>query len=112
MIALLVGWLFWSLLYNGYLWGNWWQAPLTVLIKTTPLESQSTGAAYVSWAYIFLVAALVTVMVARLGRWPELWRRYSPWSRTRRETTSAASPPPAPTPHGRPRAMARAAGGR
>ncbi|WP_433340451.1 ATP-binding protein [Streptomyces sp. CA-253872] len=98
LLALLVGWLFWSLLYNGYLWGNWWQAPLTVLIKTTPLESQSIGAAYVSWIYILLVAALVAVMVARLGRWPELWRRYSPWSRARREADSAASPPPAPAP--------------
>ncbi|SCD99788.1 hypothetical protein GA0115252_12655 [Streptomyces sp. DfronAA-171] len=112
VIALLVGWLFWSLLLNNYLWGDWWLAPLFALLPSSWAPSGSQAAVRATNIYQLLITLLFLVVVARLGRWPELWRRYSPWSRARRETTSAASPPPAPTPHGRPRAMARAARGR
>ncbi|MFJ4418468.1 ATP-binding protein [Streptomyces sp. NPDC088925] len=97
VIALLVGWLFWSLLYNGFLWGDWWLLPVRALAPTSLKESTTWGTA-TFYLYYAIVIVLVAVVVGRLGRWPELWRRYSPWSRTRRETTSSASPPPAPTP--------------
>ncbi|MFD4755820.1 ATP-binding protein [Streptomyces sp. NPDC058426] len=98
VIALLVGWLFWSLLLNNYLWGDWWLAPLFALLPSSWAPSGSQAAVRATNIYQLLITLLFLVVVARLGRWPELWRRYSPWSRARRETTSAASPPPAPTP--------------
>ncbi|MFF4766954.1 ATP-binding protein [Streptomyces sp. NPDC001255] len=98
LIALLVGWLFWSLLLNNYLWGDWWLAPLFALLPSSWAPSGSQAAVRATNIYQLLITLLFLVVVARLGRWPELWRRYSPWSRARRETTSAASPPPAPTP--------------
>ncbi|MGX9923320.1 ATP-binding protein [Streptomyces sp. NPDC002248] len=98
VIALLVGWLFWSLLLNNYLWGDWWLAPLFALLPSSWAPSGSQAAVRATNIYQLLITLLFLVVVARLGRWPELWRRYSPWSRARRETTSAASPSPAPTP--------------
>ncbi|WP_432090779.1 ATP-binding protein [Streptomyces sp. NRRL F-5630] len=98
LIALLVGWLSWSLLLNNYLWGDWWLAPLFALLPSSWAPSGSQAAVRATNIYQALITLLFVALVARLGRWPELWRRYSPWSRTRREASTAASPPPAPAP--------------
>ncbi|MFF7727618.1 ATP-binding protein [Streptomyces sp. NPDC008001] len=73
VIALLCGWLLGSLLWNGYL-GTYWVWPLTVL---TP-DSWHKGMAAVWTAYIYYAICLGALLVVfgRLGRWPQVWRRY------------------------------------
>ncbi|GAB2823630.1 hypothetical protein GCM10027073_61970 [Streptomyces chlorus] len=93
LIAFLVGWLIWSLLWNGYL-GGWWLLPLYAMIPDSWVEPHSFAAVVVVYAYYVLIAGLLMVGVGRLGRWGEIWRRYGPpaWRRTPR----AAERPPAP----------------
>ncbi|MFC5959091.1 ATP-binding protein [Streptomyces pratens] len=93
LIAFLVGWLIWSLLWNGYL-GSWWLLPLYAMIPDSWVEPHSFAAVVVVYAYYVLIAGLIMVGVGRLGRWGEIWRRYGPpaWRRTPR----AAERPPAP----------------
>ncbi|MGW0817169.1 ATP-binding protein [Streptomyces viridiviolaceus] len=93
VIAFLVGWLIWSLLWNGYL-GGWWLLPLYAMIPESWAEPHSFGAVVAVYAYYVLVAALIMVGVGRLGRWSEIWRRYGPpaWRRTAPRTER----PPAP----------------
>ncbi|OBQ50679.1 ATP-binding protein [Streptomyces sp. H-KF8] len=93
LIAFLVGWLIWSLLWNGYL-GGWWLLPLYAMIPDAWVEPHSFAAVVVVYAYYVLIAGLIMVGVGRLGRWGEIWRRYGPpaWRRTPR----AAERPPAP----------------
>ncbi|GAB2460742.1 ATP-binding protein [Streptomyces incanus] len=93
LIAFLVGWLVWSLLWNGYL-GSWWLLPLYAMIPDSWAEPHSFGAVVVVYAYYVLIAGLIMVGVGRLGRWGEIWRRYGlpAWRRTPR----AAERPPAP----------------
>ncbi|CAM5743592.1 hypothetical protein SHIRM173S_05170 [Streptomyces hirsutus] len=93
LIAFLVGWLIWSLLWNGYL-GGWWLLPLYAMIPDSWAEPHSFAAVVVVYAYYVLIAGLIMVGVGRLGRWGEIWRRYGPpaWRRAPR----AAERPPAP----------------
>ncbi|MFE9775731.1 ATP-binding protein [Streptomyces sp. NPDC005931] len=93
LIAFLVGWLIWSLLWNGYL-GGWWLLPLYAMIPDSWAEPHSFGAVVVVYAYYALVAGIIMVGVGRLGRWSEIWRRYGPpaWRRTPRPDQR----PPAP----------------
>ncbi|MFD5425769.1 ATP-binding protein [Streptomyces sp. NPDC127084] len=87
VIALLSGWLLWSLLWNGYL-GRYWIWPLLVL---TP-DSWRTDAALwdaASMAYYALVGGGLLIFFARVGHIPEIWRRYA-----RRPVRPA--PPPRP----------------
>ncbi|MEU2597732.1 ATP-binding protein [Streptomyces hirsutus] len=93
LIAFLVGWLVWSLLWNGYL-GGWWLLPLYAMIPDSWAEPHSFAAVVVVYAYYVLIAGLIMVGVGRLGRWGEIWRRYGPpaWRRAPR----AAERPPAP----------------
>ncbi|MFE2281518.1 ATP-binding protein [Streptomyces sp. NPDC059454] len=77
LIAFLVGWLVWSLLWNGYL-GGWWLLPLYAMIPDSWAEPHSFGAVVVVYAYYVLVAGIIMVGVGRLGRWSEIWRRYGP----------------------------------
>ncbi|GEC06432.1 hypothetical protein SSP24_40870 [Streptomyces spinoverrucosus] len=83
LIAFLVGWLIWSLLWNGYL-GGWWLLPLYAMIPDSWAEPHSVGAVVVVYAYYVVVALIIMVGVGRLGRWSEIWRRYGPpaWRRT------------------------------
>ncbi|MBQ1093090.1 ATP-binding protein [Streptomyces sp. B93] len=94
VIAFLVGWLIWSLLWNGYL-GGWWLLPLYAMIPDSWVDPHSFTAVIVVYAYYTLVAGTIMVGVGRLGRWGEIWRRYGPpaW---RPRTAPAAERPPAP----------------
>ncbi|MFE9839322.1 ATP-binding protein [Streptomyces sp. NPDC005551] len=93
LIAFLVGWLLWSLLWNGYL-GGWWLLPLYAMIPDSWAEPHSFGAVVVVYAYYAAVALAITIGVGRLGRWSEVWRRYGlpAW----RRTAPANERPPAP----------------
>ncbi|MEV7018424.1 ATP-binding protein [Streptomyces sp. NPDC093991] len=93
LIAFLVGWLIWSLLWNGYL-GGWWLLPLYAMIPDSWAEPHSFAAVVVVYAYYVLIAGVIMVGVGRLGRWGEIWRRYGPpaW----RRTGGRDEPPPAP----------------
>ncbi|MET8452480.1 ATP-binding protein [Streptomyces sp. NPDC005209] len=75
LIAFLVGWLIWSLLYNGYL-GGWWILPLFAMIPDSWAPPQSTRAAVVGYVWYVVVAAVIMIGVGRLGRWGEVWRRF------------------------------------
>ncbi|MFI9764574.1 ATP-binding protein [Streptomyces sp. NPDC051963] len=98
VIAFLVGWLIWSLLWNGYL-GSWWLLPLYAMIPESWVEPHSFAAVVVVYAYYVLIALVIMVGVGRLGRWSEIWRRYGPpaWRRTPRtnERPPAAEEDPA-----------------
>ncbi|WP_432058662.1 ATP-binding protein [Streptomyces sp. bgisy022] len=93
LIAFLVGWLIWSLLWNGYL-GGWWLLPLYAMIPDSWAEPHSFGAVVAVYTYYVLIAGAIMVGVGRLGRFGEIWRRYGPpaWRRTPREEPRPAAP--------------------
>ncbi|WP_228976762.1 ATP-binding protein [Streptomyces sp. DH12] len=88
LIALLSGWLLWSLLWNGYL-GHYWLWPL-VAFTPDAWRSQPETWATASYVYYALVGGGLLVFFARVGHVPEIWRRYARRSRAR----AAAVPPP------------------
>lgn len=95
LIAFLVGWLIWSLLWNGYL-GGWWVLPLELFTPDSWRENNdAVGNAILWYSYYTLIALAIMLAVGRLGRWGEVWRRYGPpaW---RRRTAPAPERPPAP----------------
>ncbi|WP_330235303.1 ATP-binding protein [Streptomyces sp. NBC_00566] len=95
VIAFLVGWLVWSLLWNGYL-GGWWVLPLELFTPDSWREGNDrVGNAVLWYSYYTLIAAVILLAVGRVGRWGEVWRRFGPpaWLRS---TTPAEPPPPAP----------------
>ncbi|MFJ5676964.1 ATP-binding protein [Streptomyces sp. NPDC093097] len=100
VIALLCGWLLWSLLSNGYL-GSYWLWPLLLL---TPDSWRSAGGdkmafVWATYVYYGLVLALLAGFFGRLGRWPELARRIlGPVLRRLRARTPAPKPEPATDP--------------
>ncbi|MFF4566927.1 ATP-binding protein [Streptomyces sp. NPDC001435] len=101
LIAFLVGWLLWSLLYNGYL-GGWWILPLFTMIPDSWAPPQSTRAAVVGYVWYVIVAAAIMIAVGRLGRWGEVWRRLiAPHLRQKeeREVVPPAEEDPAQWPH-------------
>ncbi|HSX96470.1 MAG TPA: ATP-binding protein, partial [Streptomyces sp.] len=75
LIAFLVGWLIWSLLWNGYL-GGWWLVPLFAMIPDSWAPAHSYSAVVISYVWYTVVALAILVGVGRLGRWGEVWRRY------------------------------------
>ncbi|MFF5479589.1 ATP-binding protein [Streptomyces sp. NPDC012935] len=94
VIAFLVGWLIWSLLWNGYL-GGWWVLPLELFTPDSWRENNDrVGNAVLWYSYYTLIALAIMLAVGRLGRWGEVWRRYGPpaWRRT------APAPDRAPAP--------------
>ncbi|MFJ8149270.1 ATP-binding protein [Streptomyces sp. NPDC096094] len=93
VIAFLVGWLIWSLLWNGYL-GGWWLLPLYAMVPDSWAQPHSFGSVVVVYAYYVLIAGMIMIGVGRLGRWSEIWRRYGPpaW----RRAAPGGGPPPAP----------------
>ncbi|WP_336322802.1 ATP-binding protein [Streptomyces lavendofoliae] len=87
VIALLSGWLLWSLLWNGYL-GYYWLWPLLVL---TPDEWRSQPGTWATASYVYyaVVGGGLLVFFARIGHIPEIWRRYA-------RKKDAPPPPPPP----------------
>ncbi|MBA0051849.1 ATP-binding protein [Streptomyces sp. AJS327] len=100
LIAFLIAWLVWSLLWNNFL-GRYWMWPLLAM---TPDSWREAGGpkelwAIVSYTYYALVAALIIGIFGRIGRWDELGRRI--WGALRRvgaraSTGRRAAPPPPP----------------
>lgn len=75
LIAFLVGWLIWSLLWNGYL-GGWWVVPLELFTPDSWRENNDrVGNAILWYSYYTVIALAIMLGVARLGRWAEVWRR-------------------------------------
>ncbi|WP_328874136.1 ATP-binding protein [Streptomyces sp. NBC_00287] len=94
LIAFLVGWLVWSLLWNGYL-GGWWVLPLELFTPDSWRENNDrVGNAILWYSYYTLIALAIMFAVGRLGRWSEVWRRYGPPAWPRR--TALPERPPAP----------------
>ncbi|MDT9700514.1 ATP-binding protein [Streptomyces sp. P17] len=94
LIAFLVGWLIWSLLWNGYL-GGWWVLPLELFTPDSWRENNDrVGNAILWYTYYTLIALAIMFAVGRLGRWSEVWRRYGPSAWPRR--APVAERPPAP----------------
>ncbi|MEU5079436.1 MULTISPECIES: hypothetical protein [Streptomyces] len=94
LISFLVGWLVWSLLWNGY-FGTWWVLPLDLFTPDSWRRSNDrVGNAILWYSYYAVIALAILLVVGRLGRWGEVWRRFGP--RTWGATAQAAAPPPAP----------------
>jgi hypothetical protein len=94
VIAFLVGWLIWSLLWNGYL-GGWWVLPLELFTPDSWRHSNDrVGNAILWYSYYMLIALAIMLAVGRLGRWGEIWRRFGPpaWNRS----APATERPPTP----------------
>lgn len=94
VIAFLVGWLIWSLLWNGYL-GGWWVLPLELFTPDSWRHSgDQVGNAFLWYGYYTLIALVIMIGVGRLGRWGEVWRRYGlpAWQRA----APVSERPPAP----------------
>ncbi|MEV0320549.1 ATP-binding protein [Streptomyces sp. NPDC050658] len=93
LIAFLVGWLLWSLLWNGYL-GGWWVLPLELFLPDAWIYSDDrVGNAVVWYGYYTLIVVGIMIGVGRLGRWGEVWSRFIA-PRFRR--AAPQQPPPAP----------------
>ncbi|MFC4465780.1 ATP-binding protein [Streptomyces xiangluensis] len=92
LIAFLVGWLIWSLLWNGYL-GGWWLVPLYAMIPDSWAGPGSYSRVVLSYTWYTVVAMMIMVSVGRLGRWGEVWRRFVT-SRLRRQRERPVAPPP------------------
>ncbi|WP_329023812.1 ATP-binding protein [Streptomyces sp. NBC_00690] len=92
LIALLTGWLLWSLLWNGYL-GRYWIWPLLVLTPDSWRADPPLWAT-ASYTYYTLVGGGLLVFFARLGHVPEIWRRYT----RRADKPRTTSPPVGPDP--------------
>ncbi|MEV1024112.1 ATP-binding protein [Streptomyces sp. NPDC050264] len=75
LIAFLVGWLVWSLLWNGYL-GGWWLLPLYAMIPDSWASPHSFASVVVVYLYYAVFGVGIAVGVGRLGRWGEVWRRF------------------------------------
>ncbi|MFD8304804.1 ATP-binding protein [Streptomyces sp. NPDC059690] len=95
LIAFLVGWLIWSLLWNGYL-GGWWLLPLYAMIPDSWASPHSFASVVVVYAYYVLIAVVIMIGVGRLGRWSEIWRRYGPPAWSGRTPAARTERPPAP----------------
>lgn len=93
LIALLSGWLLWSLLWNGYL-GSYWIWPLLVLTPDSWRSDPPTWAT-ASYIYYAIVGGALLVFFARIGHVPEIWHRYV---RRADKPVTAPAPPRRPTP--------------
>ncbi|MEU5159325.1 ATP/GTP-binding protein [Streptomyces sp. NPDC020875] len=85
LIAFLVGWLLWSLLWNGFLEGwwifitDWWELPMEWLVPdawTTPGHARFELYVGITYLYYGLVIAGIAVGMGRVGNWAEVWERY------------------------------------
>lgn len=109
VIAFLVGWLLWSLLWNGYL-GGWWVVPLELFLPDAWIYTgDSLGNAVVWNTYYTVIALGIMLTVGRLGRWDEVWRRFVV-PRIKRPAPAAPPPPPEEDPAQWPKLRAAGAG--
>lgn len=99
LIAFLVGWLAWSLLQNGYV-GDWWLLPFKLLIPDAWRGGGSDVGNYLLYeGYELIVALAIMIVVGRLGRWGEVWRRFVlPHLRRRPQQQQQPVPVPAEDP--------------
>ncbi|MDX3695286.1 ATP-binding protein [Streptomyces europaeiscabiei] len=92
LIAFLVGWLIWSLLWNGYL-GGWWTLPLWAMVPDSWAPPGSYASVVFGYIWYTVVALTILIGVGRLGRWGEVWRRYGA-PRFRQQRERQVVPPP------------------
>ncbi|THA24251.1 ATP-binding protein [Streptomyces sp. RKND-216] len=93
LVSFLIGWLVWSLLWNGYL-GDYWLWPLYVL---TPDAWRGTVPLVVAtYLYYGLVLAGLAAVFGRLGHWDEVGRRAAAGLKGRFRTSRRAAAPPPP----------------
>ncbi|WP_369206186.1 ATP-binding protein [Streptomyces sp. PU-14G] len=107
LISFLMGWLLWSLLWNGYL-GDYWKWPLLALVPDSWREPGEDHTLF-GWAtrlYSTAVFVGLAVFFGRIGRWDELLRRAGALLRDDGARNQAgvtpdrvAEPSPAPPPH-------------
>ncbi|MFC5721102.1 ATP-binding protein [Streptomyces gamaensis] len=76
VISLLCAWLLGSLAWNGYL-GPYWLWPLTVLAPDSWLDGSGMGPVWTAYGYYAICLGLLVTVFGRLGRWPQVWRRYA-----------------------------------
>ncbi|MFC9916327.1 ATP-binding protein [Streptomyces sp. NPDC127197] len=95
LLALLLAWMAWSLLYNGYL-GWWWFIPLELVTPDSWRHGQAGPAATVItyYGYYALVAGALLFTAGKIGRWGEVWRRYV--APRLKSSDPAQAPPPPP----------------
>ncbi|MGI5348504.1 ATP-binding protein [Streptomyces sp. CA-250714] len=80
LISFLMGWLLWSLLWNGYL-GSYWKWPLLAVTPESWREGEGDRDLF-RWATSLYSGALLlglAIFFGRVGRWDELARRA--WAR-------------------------------
>ncbi|MEV6426022.1 ATP-binding protein [Streptomyces sp. NPDC051662] len=96
LLALLVAWCVWSLLYNGYV-GLWWLLPLELVTPDSWRYGRAGAltAALVYYGYYALIGGGLLVAAGRMGRWAEVWRRYGA---PRVSGLRSTGPSPAPAP--------------
>lgn len=96
LIAFLVGWLVWSLLQNGYL-GGWWWVPLFLITPDSWRGDNGdlgpAGTVFLYDGYQVLIALIIMIVVGKLGRWGEVWRRFIAPLRHRPERPEVAPAP-------------------
>ncbi|MFE0427189.1 ATP/GTP-binding protein, partial [Streptomyces sp. NPDC058953] len=85
LIAFLVGWLLWSLLWNGFLEGwwlfvtGWWELPMEWLVPdawNAPRHARFELYVAITYLYYALVVGGIAVAMGRVGNWTEVWQRY------------------------------------
>ncbi|UNZ17093.1 ATP-binding protein [Streptomyces sp. 891-h] len=84
IISFLMGWLLWSLLWNGYL-GSYWKWPLLALTPESWREEDGNQILFVwsTWLYSGALLLGLAFFFGRIGRWDELARRV--WARMKGE---------------------------
>ncbi|RCG18395.1 ATP-binding protein [Streptomyces reniochalinae] len=107
LVSFLMGWLLWSLLWNGYL-GDYWKWPLLALTPDSWRESGGDHTLF-GWATRLYSTALfvgLAVFFGRIGRWDELLRRAGALLRGDGSRSQAGvtpdrvtEPSPTPPPH-------------
>ncbi|RPK77934.1 hypothetical protein EES46_34625 [Streptomyces sp. ADI98-10] len=77
LLAALMAWFAWSLLYNGYL-GRWWLLPLILITPDSWRYGQAgpVVTVLVYYGYYALIIGGLLFAAGKLGRWADVWRRY------------------------------------